>query len=131
MPYHHELRIRYGEVDMQGVVFNAHYLAYADDAMTAWMRDAGFAYPNEDLDFDFMVVRAEVDWQGSATFDALLEVEVDVERWGTRSFTVRHVMHVGDDPVATVRLVYVAVRLGTKDTVAVPDGFRVALDPAT
>ena len=30
-PYRHEIRIRYGEVDMQRHVFNAHYLAYVDD----------------------------------------------------------------------------------------------------
>ena len=26
----HRIRVRYGEVDMQRVVFNAHYLAYCD-----------------------------------------------------------------------------------------------------
>jgi acyl-CoA thioesterase FadM len=28
--------VRYGEVDMQRVVFNAHYLAYCDDAVERW-----------------------------------------------------------------------------------------------
>ena len=31
-PYTHRIRIRYGECDMQRVVFNANYLAYCDDA---------------------------------------------------------------------------------------------------
>src|ERR671910_1039928 len=37
VPYRHTLRIRYGECDMQGIVFNAHYLAYCDDAFGAWV----------------------------------------------------------------------------------------------
>jgi len=32
-PYRHSIRVRYGEVDRQGVVFNAHYMAYMDDAL--------------------------------------------------------------------------------------------------
>ena len=30
--------VRYGECDQQGVVFNAHYLAYVDDALDQWLR---------------------------------------------------------------------------------------------
>jgi acyl-CoA thioesterase FadM len=30
--YRHTIRVRYGECDMQRVVFNAHYFAYCDDA---------------------------------------------------------------------------------------------------
>ena len=33
MSFRHSIRVRYGECDMQGVVFNAHYLAYVDDAL--------------------------------------------------------------------------------------------------
>src|ERR1700761_2088408 len=34
MPFRHELRIRYGECDAQGIVFNANFLAYVDVALT-------------------------------------------------------------------------------------------------
>ena len=40
VPYRHPVRIRYGECDMQKVVFNANYLAYIDDATDTWMRTA-------------------------------------------------------------------------------------------
>jgi len=32
--YTHHIRVRYGEVDMQRVVFNAHYLTYFDTSIT-------------------------------------------------------------------------------------------------
>ncbi len=128
--HHHEIRIRYGEVDMQGVVFNAHYLAYVDDAMSAWMRAVGFGYPSEDLGFDFMVVHADLDWSGSAGFDELVEIDSLVERWGTTSFTVAHRLHVGDREVALVRLVYVGIALGTKEPKQIPAAFREVLSRA-
>ena len=37
------VRVRYGECDMQQVVFNANYLAYVDDAIDTWMREVARA----------------------------------------------------------------------------------------
>ena len=34
----HVLRIRYAEVDAQGIVFNSHYLTYFDCAITEYYR---------------------------------------------------------------------------------------------
>ena len=39
MTYSMDIKIRYGEVDRQGVVFNAHYLAYLDDVVDSWLRE--------------------------------------------------------------------------------------------
>jgi YbgC/YbaW family acyl-CoA thioester hydrolase len=39
-PFVHELRVRYGECDPQGIVFNANYLLYFDVAFTELWRAA-------------------------------------------------------------------------------------------
>ena len=39
----HELRVRYGECDPQGIVFNANYLAYFDHTVTELWRATGSA----------------------------------------------------------------------------------------
>ena len=39
------LRVRWAEVDRQGVVFNAHYLLYADVCATEYWRAVGMRYP--------------------------------------------------------------------------------------
>ncbi len=39
-PFVHELRVRYGECDPQGIVFNANYLLYFDVAFTELWREA-------------------------------------------------------------------------------------------
>jgi len=43
-PFRHRLRPRYAECDAQGVVFNAHYLAYLDISMTELWRAAFGGY---------------------------------------------------------------------------------------
>ena len=30
-------RVRFGEVDRQGVVYNAHYMVFIDETMEAWL----------------------------------------------------------------------------------------------
>ena len=44
VPLANKLRVRYGECDPQGVVFNAHYLAYFDIAITELLRAAFGSY---------------------------------------------------------------------------------------
>ena len=58
VPHTHEIRVRYGECDMQRVVFNAHYFAYCDDAVDTWFRAVHrrtTASAFESLGFDFML----------------------------------------------------------------------------
>jgi acyl-CoA thioester hydrolase len=41
-PFSHELRVRYGECDAQGIVFNANFLAYVDVVLTEiWRQSMG------------------------------------------------------------------------------------------
>ena len=40
----HRLRVRWAEVDMQKIVFNAHYLQYFDTAMADYWRDLCLPY---------------------------------------------------------------------------------------
>jgi acyl-CoA thioester hydrolase len=126
MGHHHEIAVRYGEVDLQRVVFNAHYLAYVDDAMDHWMRelDADF----EAFGWDFMLKRVEVDWHGSAGLGDLIEIDSRVARWGTTSFVVDHQLHVGDRRVVSVLVTYVGVEAGTATTMAPPDRVRAHLE---
>jgi acyl-CoA thioester hydrolase len=129
MPFTHQLRVRYGECDMQGVVFNAHYLAYADEVMTRCMGTLDKPYTA--TGWDCMVVHAELDWRGSARFDEVLDIDCSVVKWGTTSFVMAFAMHVGERPICRVELTYVGVVLNTTDTMPPPDEFKRALDSAT
>jgi acyl-CoA thioester hydrolase len=120
--FSHRIFIRYADVDQQGVVFNAHYLTYCDTAVDHWLRSKDWRVGAGD--FDFMVVKAVLEWQGSARYAEELDVEVHAARWGTKSFDVACVGGVGERPVFTTTLTYVGVRHGTTETVAVPDAFK-------
>ncbi|HYZ98461.1 MAG TPA: acyl-CoA thioesterase, partial [Acidimicrobiales bacterium] len=95
--YRHEVRVRYGEVDMQRHVFNAHYLAYIDDAFDCWLRSRlGQEYESG---FDMVLKRADITWDGGASFGDVLAIDVAVRRWGTSSFDIGYEGSVEERPV--------------------------------
>ena len=125
VPFVHRVRPRYAEVDAQGVVFNAHWLTYFDEACTRWFDMMGFN-PAEAFfrDFDVMLVKAVLEWQGPAGFDDLVDIAVETARLGSASFDVRYTATVGSRPVCAGTVTYVSVKPGTHDSVPIPDGLR-------
>jgi acyl-CoA thioester hydrolase len=88
VPLTNKLRVRYGECDPQGVVFNAHYLAYFDIAVTELLRSAFGSYQVlVDRGVDMVVAEAGVRYRRPAHFDDELTLEVQVTRLGTTSIT--------------------------------------------
>lgn len=130
MPFVHRVRPRYAEVDAQGVVFNAHWLTYFDEACTRWFETMGFE-PKESFfhDFDLMLVRAVLEWQGPAGFDDLVDIAVETARLGSASFDVRYTATVGDQPVCVGTVTYVSVTPGTHESAPIPDMLRERLQP--
>ncbi len=122
-PHREAIAVRYQEVDLQNVVFNAHYLGFCDVACAAWLREAiGWTGVGDDI--DWMLVKATIEWQGSATYGDVLDVDCGIARWGNTSFDVAYRGTVGDRPVFTATITYVCVVPGTKDTTPVPDRMR-------
>lgn len=113
---------------MQRVVFNAHYLAYCDDAADWWFRSLGATL--EGGEWDVMVKKATVTWDGAARVHDDLAIALSVSRWGTTSFDVRFDGTVEDVAVFTAVITYVAVVTGTAETVRVPEDFRLAASAA-
>jgi acyl-CoA thioester hydrolase len=107
MPYRHELRVRYAEVDMQGHVFNAHYLTYADEALGSWFRET-MGNP-EDSDLELVLKRADITWHSPATFDDLIAIDVSVRRWGNTSLDIGYQGAVGERPVFEAVVTYITV----------------------
>ena len=123
--FFHGLRVRWAEVDPQGIVFNAHYLTYADVAFTEYMRTIGFPYPDglQALGTDLFAVSASLDYQGSARFDDELEIGVRVERIGRTSIRFLIGVFRNREILVTARLTFVnATREGVTPT-PVPEAF--------
>jgi acyl-CoA thioester hydrolase len=82
-------RVRYSEVDKQGVVFNAHYLTYFDTAITEYMRALNYDYLSQPkrTGTDFHVVKSLVEYRIPIRFDEEIETGVRTGRLGRTSLT--------------------------------------------
>jgi acyl-CoA thioester hydrolase len=80
---------RYAEVDQQGVVFNAHYLTWFDEACTGFLDHVDVTYPQLIASGrDIQVVHSEIDFAGPVRWRDSVRVEVHCERIGSTSFTL-------------------------------------------
>ena len=81
------LRVRYGECDPQGVVFNANYLAYNDVAAIELWRAAlgGYDELPAQHGVDVLVAETTVRFLAPLRFDDEAEMEIGVRSLGTTS----------------------------------------------
>ena len=87
-PFVHELRVRYGECDPQGIVFNANYLLYFDVAFTEmWRAAVGPWQEMVDGGIDAVVAETHLAFRAPARFDELLSLKVRIVRLGTTALT--------------------------------------------
>lgn len=104
------LRVRYVECDMQGRVFNGHYLTWIDMAHTEALREfAGGYRALIDHGIDLVVAGAELAFRAPATFDDELTVNVAIEPPARTSLRSRYVINRGDDLIAEATMTHVCV----------------------
>jgi acyl-CoA thioester hydrolase len=127
-PFRHRIRVRYAEIDGQGVVFNAHWLTYFDDSCTRFMESLGFGADFWVSEFDVMLVKAILEWFGPARFDEWIDIAVEPVRLGTKSFDLRYTASVGERPCCTATITYVAIEAGSNNSIEIPTKVRDALE---
>ncbi|HXR58962.1 MAG TPA: thioesterase family protein [Burkholderiales bacterium] len=122
----HRLRVRWAEVDMQKVVFNAHYLTYIDTTIAEHWRAIGVDYPDGYLEKyanDIFLRKATVEYLGSARYDDELAVHCRVARLGRSSLTYAFEI-LREEPLITAELVYVNVDIKTMKPAPLPEELR-------
>lgn len=124
-------RVRYVELDTQGIVFNAHYLTWYDEAVSDYIRAAGWAYQDEvkASGWDFHVVRGLVEYKVAIGRKAEIEVGVRCTRIGRSSvaFVPAVFAKDADTLLATGEIVWVLTDQATRRPVPVPDKLRTML----
>jgi acyl-CoA thioester hydrolase len=124
------IRVRYVECDMQGHVFNAHYLTWFDIAHTEALRTAtGRTYPEliEAFGFDLVAAESGVRYLAPAHFDDELEVQVTFEPPTSSSLTSRFTIVCDGEAIATGFLRHVCVDSKDYKKRPWPDALREAL----
>lgn len=128
MTFSHRHVVRYLEVDAQGVVFNAWYLGWFDDAMTAFLAHRGLPYQAMlDTGHDVQLVRSEIDWTAGARFQDEVDIAVATARIGRTSFALDFTATRGAEPICTGRTVYVVVATDGSGKRAIPPVIADAL----
>lgn len=127
--FFHRIRVRWAEVDAQGIVFNPHYLMFADVGWTEYMRAAGYAYPQglSEFDVDLFAAHAELDFFASAQYDDEIDLGVRTREIGRTSLRMQIGIFRGDSVLCSIGLVYVAASKQTQSPVPVPAAFADAL----
>ena len=85
--FFYTLRVRYAEVDAQGIVFNAHYLTYFDCAITEYYREIKYDYYTEvkKSKKDFHVIKTILNYKKPILFDQKIDIGVRVSKLGNSS----------------------------------------------
>jgi YbgC/YbaW family acyl-CoA thioester hydrolase len=124
--YSHSLRVRWAEVDMQKIVFNAHYLMYLDTAVADYWRALALPYEESmhQLGGDLYVAKATLEYKASAKYADRLEVCLRVARVGNSSIAFQGAIFADHRLLLTGELIYVYANPSTQKSMPVPEQLR-------
>jgi len=121
-------RVRYSEIDGQGVVFNAHYLTYFDTTITEYFRALGYDQyaDSRQTGIDFHVVKSLIEYKAPVLFDWELDVGARVVRIGNSSLTLELAIYRkgGHDALVTGEIVWVYTDQKSHRPVPIPQSMR-------
>lgn len=129
--YHHDIRVRFADTDLQGIVFNGNYLTYYDVAWTEYFRAVGFTWSALlALGVDTVLARTSMEYESPARFDEILEVHTRVSRIGNTSLTFDFEIYPQDEDrlINSATSLYVCVDPKTLKPTPVPELLRQRID---
>ncbi len=118
-------RVRYAEIDGQGVVFNAHYLTYFDTAITDYLRALPYSYGlggDKAAGTDFHLVKSTVEYRAPIRFDQQIEVGVRTGKLGRTSiaFQLAIFPKAGGELLSTGEIIWVNTDLKAHRSAPLP-----------
>ncbi len=126
----HRMRVRWSEVDMQRIVFNAHYLTFFDTAMGEYWRALALPYEAalRQLGGDLYVKKSTLEYHASAQFDDMMDIGLKCGRIGTSSIAVHGAIYRGATLLVGGELVYVFADPSTQSAKPVPPALRAVFE---
>ena len=122
----HDVRVRYNEIDAQGIVFNGNYLIYADIGVTELFRALGEGQPGSffaQYGTDIVVVNGELDYHASAELDDVITIAARVARFGRSSFTIHVAIFRGLERLTDMAMTYAHVEADRSKSTPLPGLF--------
>ncbi|MDA2812355.1 thioesterase family protein [Nocardiopsis sp. RSe5-2] len=131
------LRVPFSDVDMHGNMHNGRYVAYAEDAVNEFLREAGLSalFDPASSRAAYHVKKVEVVYERPLRFGDPAEIAAHVARIGRTSLTFAVVARNEEAPegaaAARAEVVWVCVDPNTRRPVPVPEPTAAALRAAS
>ncbi|HEV8484210.1 MAG TPA: thioesterase family protein [Blastocatellia bacterium] len=125
--FHHKIRVRFGDTDLQAIVFNANFLVYYDVAWTEYFRALGFTWQTMiESGVDTVLARTTLEFKSPARFDEVLEVYARISKIGNTSLNFDFEIYPEGEErlVNSASSLYVCVDPKTLLKMRVPDDMR-------
>src|SRR5256885_14944881 len=132
-PFAHRQRVRFGETDLQGVVYYANYLLFAEIGRIAYLRERGVIYERDLLEHgvDFTIGEARVRYQAPLRFDDEYDIKVRVREIRHSSWTLEYGIDRADGiHCADASTIQVMIDRKTGRAIRIPAELRKILESA-
>jgi acyl-CoA thioester hydrolase len=132
-PFAHRQRVRFGETDMQGVVYYANYLLFAEVGRVAYLRALGIDYRRDLIEqgADFTIGEATVRYQAPLRFDDEYDIRVRLGEIRNSSWVFEYAFDRADGLRCAVgSTVQVILDPKTAKAARIPARLREALERA-
>lgn len=132
-PFSHRQRVRFGETDLQGVVYYANYLLFAEIGRIAYLRELGIVYDRDMLahGVDFTIGEARVRYQAPLRFDDEYDIKVRVGEIRHSSWTFEYAIDRADGlHCADVSTIQVMIDRKAGRATRIPAELRQTLEAA-
>ncbi len=124
----YSVTVRNYEIDWQGIVHNGNYLLYFEVARIDYLRKLGMPIDEKLVNGSekIVIVRNEIDYYNSATFNDQLKIYTRLMKIGNSSFATEAVMFHAETnlPIAKNIAAMVWLNPQTNKPTPVPDAFR-------
>lgn len=127
--FFHRLRVRWSEVDMQGIVFNGNYLNYFDVAFTEYWRATGLpdVIAQSEAGLELFARKAIVEYHAPSRFDDLLDIGVRCAELGRSSMRFVLEIYRDDEQLISGEILYVHADSRVRKSEPVPGSWREVL----
>ena len=132
-PFAHRQRVRFGETDLQGVVYYANYLLFAEVGRIAYLRELGVVYERDLLGrgVDFTIGEARVRYHAPLRFDDEYDIKLRVGDIRHSSWTFEYAIDRADGAhCADASTIQVMLDRQTGRPTRIPEGLRDVLQRA-
>ena len=131
--FNHRLRVRYSEVDAQGIVFNSNYLNYIDIAVVEYFREGlqlDLVKLAQNEEFDYVVKKATLEYNKPATMYDWLNIWCRTVKMGNTSMVMEFIITKDgeEDALLSAEILYVSYNPKKKASQPIPDFLRQTIE---